>query len=315
MKKTFFVTSTTLFLVVSLLASGCRPGVGTMPNEEGRIAFNSAFIRVPNPKSDYHQKIFLINSDGTNQRNIVDLGPWDSSNPTWSPDGTKIAFVSNRPANYLYNYLDSGPGGIYVMNVNSGNPVILTAGGYPAWSPDGTRIAFASSTDGHTQIYVINSDGTNRIKITNTDFDVWSPTWSPDGRKIAFSGRGDKWGIYVMNSDGSNQTRLTEHWSDGRPAWSPDGTRIAFDANRIGNDETYEIYVMNEDGTNLTRLTDTSFRSQSPAWSPDGTKIAFDSTRDGKYEIYVMNADGSNQTRITNTKVFDSVNPSWKPIP
>jgi len=244
-----------------------------MPNEEGRIAFNSAFIRVPNPKSDYHQKIFLINSDGTNQRNIVDLGPWDSSNPTWSPDGTKIAFVSNRPANYLYNYLDSGPGGIYVMNVNSGNPVILTAGGYPAWSPDGTRIAFASSTDGHTQIYVINSDGTNRIKITNTDFDVWSPTWSPDG------------------------------------------TRIAFDANRIGNDETYEIYVMNEDGTNLTRLTDTSFRSQSPAWSPDGTKIAFDSTRDGKYEIYVMNADGSNQTRITNTKVFDSVNPSWKPIP
>ena len=223
------------------------------------------------------------------------------SSPSWSPDGQRITFTSDRDGN------DE----IYVMAADGSNPTRLTQNdgfdGMPAWSPDGQRIAFTSDRDGNFEIYVMAADGSNPTRLTQNGDDDFGTAWSPDGQRIAFGSNGE---IYVMAADGSNPTRLTQN--DGynfSPAWSPDGQRIAFASDRDGN---FEIYVMAADGSNPTRLTQDSNRDSSPAWSPDGQRIAFVSWRDGNSGIYVMAADGSNPTRLTQDN-GDDYTPAWSP--
>ena len=174
------------------------------------------------------------------------------------------------------------------------------------------KILFYSGDSVNAEIYVINADGINQIRLTNNSAADENPSWSPDGTKIAFSSNRDgNYEIYVMNADGTNQTRLTNNSaSDVYSSWSPDGTKIAFSSNRDGN---YEIYVMNADGSNQTKLTNNSAEDNIPSWSPDGTKIAFSSNRDGNNEVYVMNADGTNQTNLTNNSATFDVYSSWSP--
>ena len=215
--------------------------------------------------------------------------------PSWSPDGSRLAFVSDRDGGYE----------IYVMDADGQNQTRLTdAGGrFPSWSPDGSRLAFVSNRDGGYEIYVMDADGQNQTRLT--DAGGGSPSWSPDGSRLAFvSDRDGGYEIYVMDADGQNQTRLTD--AGGRfPSWSPDGSRLAFVSNRDGR---YEIYVMDADGQNQTRLTDAGGRF--PSWSPDGSRLAFMSWRDGNAEIYVIDADGQNQTRLTDAGGWL---PSWSP--
>ena len=181
----------------------------------------------------------------------------------------------------------------------------------PSWSPDGTRIVFYSDRDGNYEIYTMNQDGSDQMRLTDNPAEDRQPSWSPSGRKILFiSERNGNPEIYIMNADGSNQTRLTENPAgDGEPSWSPDGTRIVFAS---GRDDNAEVYIMNADGSGLTRLTDNPAADRQPSWSPDGTRVVFVSNRDGNREIYTMNADGSNPTRLTNEPAKD-IMPSWSP--
>lgn len=122
----------------------------------------------------------------------------------------------------------------------------------PSWSPDGERIAFASNRDGKTEIYVMDTDGSNVLRLTNNEASDGFPRWSPDSRKILFlSDRDGNPEIYVMDADGSNQTRLTKNSADERsPSWSPDGNRIAFASNRDNpNPYNFDIYEMDAEGS------------------------------------------------------------------
>lgn len=180
------------------------------------------------------------------------------------------------------------------------------------------RTGIVSGTPNGNEIWTMNADGTNPIRLTNNSWAEWEPQWNPGGSKIAFTSNqavngipwDGNWDVYTMNPDGSGVTNLTNSPSyDFGATWSPDGTRIAFDSDRTGN---HEIFVMDEFGGNLVNLTNNSAREGHPAWSPNGTKIAFFSDRDGNEEIYVMSADGTGQTRLTNNAATDYL-PTWSP--
>ena len=118
------------------------------------------------------------------------------------------------------------------------------------------QIAFTSTRDGNAEIYVMDADGKNQRRLTDSPRYDGHPSWSPDGQRIAFVSQrgGFRIQIYVMDSNGENQTRLTHDGGNKRePSWSPDGQSIAF---MLNNFASIQIYVMDSDGKNRTRLTD-----------------------------------------------------------
>jgi hypothetical protein len=181
----------------------------------------------------------------------------------------------------------------------------------PAWSPDGLRLAFTSLSNGNIDVFVMDADGSNRVRLTTHLAADQNPTWSPDGARIAFvSERDGNAEIYVMRADGSEQVRLSSRAdaADVDPAWSPDGTRIAFSSDRDGN---AEIYVMDADGSAPVRLTTNAATDLRPAWSPQGDRIAFErwcSTGECVPGIIVMGATGAAPTPLTS-----GAEPAWSP--
>ncbi len=176
----------------------------------------------------------------------------------------------------------------------------------------GGRIAFVSDREGSPDIFVMNANGSNQVRLTNDPGIDDFPNFSANGSKIVFT-RDQR--VFSMDVDGSNQVGLTVSSSESEPKFSPDGSKIVFTSNRDGN---LEIYVMDANGDNQTRLTNNTAWDFSPVFSPDGQKIAFTSERDGQFEVYIMDANGSNQVRLTfspgsGSAARDSLNPSFSP--
>src|SRR5579885_2666223 len=219
----------------------------------GRLAFDS-------DRTGGQLDIFLMNPDGSNQTPVT-TNAGDDTRPSFSPDGSRIAFQSVRGGNQ----------DIYVINADGTGETRLTtdpnADGLPSFSPDGSKIVFEANRDGNAESYIMNADGTNQTRLTNDLATETEPSFSPDGSKIIFETNRDADSeIYVMNVDGTGQTNLTNAPSsdDVTPSFSPDGSKIAFESDRDGNNE---IYVMNAaDGTGQTDLTNSPSSEEHPSW-------------------------------------------------
>ncbi len=214
----------------------------------------------------------LVNRTATHGRHNLE--------PTWSPDGSKIAFVGYAESEREADIWVMGADGSGLMNL-TGSPLVSESG--PAWSPDGARIAFAASPVSgpsilRPDVWVMNADGSGAVNLTSTPAVVdRTPAWSPDGTKIAF--QRDR-SIWVMRPDGSAAAQLSTPGgdADGDPAWSPDGTRIAFIAFGIGTSDAANsdaLAAMDADGANRVTLVTSipnvpgdGFANTSPSWQP-----------------------------------------------
>ena len=274
-----------------------------------KIAFTSDrdMVRIKGPVGDRGiSEIYYADYDGADAKRVTATKSL-SITPAWSPDTKSIAYTS-----YRTRFQD-----IVISYIFEGRLTTPAAGTsdkqnyLPAWAPDGSKLAFTSNRDGNPEIYVVNRDGSNLRRLTNSPSIDVTPTWSPTGNQIAFtSDRAGTPQVYIMNADGSSPRRIASEWSD-RATWSPAPfNEIAYAARSGGG---YDIRVFSFATGETVQLTNGIGSNESPAFSPNGRHIAFTSTRAGKEQIFTIARDGKDLRQITK----DGVNryPNWSNYP
>lgn len=288
--------------VVLVAATSRLPSVeAAFPGENGKIVFTSL--------RDGDNDIYVANADGSDVVNLTNNTRQDSS-PSWSPDGTKIVFASDR---------QGGPEEIYTMKSDGTRVVRLTNNAFgdhwPSWSPDGQRIVFISYRDGNAELYTMNADGTDQTRLTQSMGAEEHPVWSPDGSTIAFTRMiSDRTQIFTMPSIGGEQTQLTNFTNEAlSPDWSPDGSKILFQGHH--SDNQVDIFYQDIGTSNVVNLTNTpSLHEHAPVWSPDGLKFSYAvNSALGGWDVYTADASGTSSIRITNHGMDDS-EPDWQPV-
>jgi len=169
----------------------------------------------------------------------------------------------------------------------------------------------ASMVNKNNDIFIMNADGSNVKKLTDSLVSDFDPKFSPDGETIAFTSVRDGYlNIYCMDKDGSGIKQLTFDKSmDYMGSWSPDGDKIAFTSGRSGN---WDIYIMDKDGSGIQQVTKHPGADGWPVFSLNGQNILFVSDRSGAYDLYTMNFDGSNITQLTDTLEYENF-PQYSP--
>ncbi len=293
--------------IVSNSLVRCSPPI--LSNSGTKVAFTTF-------DNNYYYNLYIIDKDGQNQK-LLSKGKQFCGSPVWSPDDSRIAFVkndnnvggtydiysikvdgsneiklTNQNDNFSPQYFSDNNSiifsssnnnwtGIYKMNIDGSNKQLLTpqnkSFGDPKISPNGKMISITSGDWNGSQIFVMNSEGSNLKQITFTVSPKSYPGWAKDG--------------------------------NCNPVWSPNSSKLAYVSYENGSPD---IFIINSNGAGNKRLTDTPLRDENPCWTKDGNYILFSSNRNMNVssEIYIMRTEGQLQTPLTNY-IADDIYPTF----
>ena len=255
-------------------------------------------------KTGGRYQLQVADADGMNAQTALS-SPEPIISPNWSPDGTRLAYVSfekKKPVIYVHSIVTSQRQ--IVANFKGSNSA-------PAWSPDGRRLAVVLTKDGNSQMYSVNADGSGVQRLASSPGIDTEPTFSPDGAHIYFtSDRGGAPQIYRIPSGGGEPQRVTFDGSyNVSPHLSPDGKSLAY----ITRNGGFRVALMDL-ATRQTQILTDSAKDESPSFAPNGRMILYASEIGGRGVLAAVSTDGRIKQKLS-VAAADVREPAWGPLP
>jgi TolB protein len=271
-----------------------------LTGEAGIFASRIAYIT----KANKRYALQVADADGFNPQTVVSSNEPIIS-PAWSPDGSKLAYVSFEKKKPI----------VFVQSLTTGQRLTLANfkgnNSAPSWSPDGSKLAIVLTYGANSQVYTINADGTGLKQLTKSSAIDTEPTWSPDAKWVYFSSdRGGKPQIYKVSSIGGEAQRVT---FDGAynvsPRFSPDGKSLAM----IRNDGGKFRVALQDLASGQVQLLSEGAQDESPSFAPNGRVLLYATRVGGRGALAAVSSDGRVKQRLSEAG-GDIREPAWGPL-